>query len=98
MKNSSLSHQERKYRVVFDGFLAVFGVFGGVVSLRQGLSDKLLAQSLSGVGNLRGWHVSVKSPARPIAYYPVLWRWEGVFIPFGKQQIIYPLLAQPLDV
>jgi hypothetical protein len=28
--------------VVFDGFLAVFGVFGGVVSLRQGLSDKLL--------------------------------------------------------
>ena len=43
MKNSSLGHQERKVRVVFDGFLAVFGVFGSVVSLRQGLSDKLLA-------------------------------------------------------
>jgi len=28
--------------MVFDGFLAVFGVFGGMVSLRQGLSDKLL--------------------------------------------------------
>ena len=28
--------------MVFDGFLAVFGVFGGVISLRQGLSDKLL--------------------------------------------------------
>jgi hypothetical protein len=45
VKNSSLSHQERKYRVVFDGFLAVFGVFGGVVSLRQGLSDKLLGDN-----------------------------------------------------
>ena len=44
MKNSSLGHQERKVRVVFDGFLAVFGVFGGVVSLRQGLSDKLLGE------------------------------------------------------
>ena len=30
--------------MVFDGFLAVFGVFGGVISLRQGLSDKLLAE------------------------------------------------------
>lgn len=38
----SLSHQERKYREVFDGFPAVFGAFGRVISLRQGLSDKLL--------------------------------------------------------
>jgi hypothetical protein len=33
--------------MVFDGFLAIFGVFGGAVSLRQGLSDKLLACSYS---------------------------------------------------
>ena len=44
MKNPSLSHQERKYREVFDGFPAVFGAFGGVISLRQGLSDSLLAK------------------------------------------------------
>jgi hypothetical protein len=46
MKNSSLGHQEREFRVVFDGFLAVFGVFCGMVSLRQGLSDKLLAAEM----------------------------------------------------
>ena len=45
MKNSSLGRQERKFQVVFDGFLAVFGVFNGMVSLRQGLSDKLLEYS-----------------------------------------------------
>jgi hypothetical protein len=46
MKNSNLGHQERRFRVVFDGFLVVFGVFCGVISLRQGLSDKLLGAHL----------------------------------------------------
>jgi len=38
VKNSSLGPQERKFQAVFDGFLAVFGAFGGVVSLRQAAS------------------------------------------------------------
>ena len=47
MKYSSLGYQERRYRVVFDGFLAIFGVFGSAVSLRQGLSDKLLGLAIA---------------------------------------------------
>ena len=32
---------------VFDGFLGIFGVFGTAVSLRQGLSDKLLGLAIA---------------------------------------------------
>ena len=47
MKNYNLGRQECRNRAVFDGFHAVFGVLCSVVSLRQGLSDKLLGGTVT---------------------------------------------------
>ena len=68
--------------VVFDGFLAIFGVFGSAVSLRQGLSDNLLVNRTAAILSMS--HVVATSLKRRGA------------LPKGSKRRVAPWRHKPL--
>lgn len=75
MKNSNLDRQKRKFQVVFDDFIAVFDLFGSMISLRQRPSDKLL-------GNLNG----IKIKSRRISHLLFMHFW----LPLARENYARP--------